>query len=235
MKQSFRSPALHIAVRDYIKDYIREHNLRPGDQLPPEGQLVEDLGVGRSSVREAVKSLQSLGIIQVRQGNGLYVSEPNFDSMLETFQFSLQYNPHTLAELLQVRIWLEVAVIGDAVGHIQETELSRLDEILTTWQERIRLAEEYADLDESFHQIIYGVIGNQTLMKFFDVFWIFFVKLENEITRDPNPQQVLDSHRSIVEAIRAYDVELTRQRLKEHFQSIKVRTDKYLESSPAQD
>jgi DNA-binding FadR family transcriptional regulator len=231
MKQLLRGPALYKAVRDYIKEYILEHDLKPGDPLPPEGKLVEDLGVGRSSVREAVKSLQSLGIIDVRQGNGLFVRELNFDPMLETFLFGLQFNPHTLAELLQVRTWLEAAVIGDAVGHIQDEELAKLEKVLKTWQERVEAGEEYADLDEAFHQIIYGVIGNETLMKLFSVFWIVFVSLESEVTHDPDPQEVLNSHRSILEAIKARDPALTRKRLTQHFDSIKDRTQKYLEVS----
>jgi DNA-binding FadR family transcriptional regulator len=232
MKQSLRGPALYKAVRDYIKEYILENDLKPGDPLPPEGKLVEDLGVGRSSVREAVKSLQSLGIIEVRHGNGLFVRELNFDPMLETFLFGLQFNPHTMAELLQIRIWLEAAVIGDVIGQIQDAELAKLDAILKTWQERIQDGTEYADLDESFHQIIYGVLGNQTLMNLFSVFWIVFVSLENDVTHDPDPQEVLNSHRSILEAIKAHDPSLTRQRLTRHFDSIKVRAQKYLESSP---
>jgi DNA-binding FadR family transcriptional regulator len=233
MKQSLRGPALYKAVRDYIKEYIIEHDLKPGDPLPPEGKLVEDLGVGRSSVREAVKSLQSLGIIEVRQGNGLFVRELNFDHMLETFLFGMQFNPHTLAELLQVRTWLEAAVIGDAVEHIQNEEMTKLEAILKTWEERLQEEKEYSDLDESFHQTIYGVIGNQTLMNLFSVFWIVFGELETEVTHDPDPQGVLNSHRSILDAIKTHDPSLTRKRLTEHFDSIKVRTQKYLESNPA--
>ena len=231
MKQSLRGPALYKAVRDYIKEYILENDLKPGDPLPPEGQLVEDLGVGRSSVREAVKSLQSLGIIEVRQGNGLFVRELNFDSMLETFLFGLQFNPHTMAELLQIRIWLEAAVIGDVVGHIQDEDLAKLEAILKTWQERIQAGKEYTDLDESFHQIVYGVIGNQTLMNLFSVFWMVFVSLENEVTHDPDPQEVLNSHCSIMEAMKTHDPSLTRQRLTRHFDSIRLRTEKFLEAN----
>ncbi|NJD60995.1 MAG: hypothetical protein C3F13_16060 [Anaerolineales bacterium] len=232
MKQSLRGPALYKAVRDYIKEYILENDLKPGDPLPTEGQLVEDLGVGRSSVREAVKSLQSLGIIEVRQGNGLFVRELNFDPMLETFLFGMQYDPHTLAELVQVRTWLEAAVIGDAVEHIQDEDLAKLEAIIKKWEERVHIGEEYADLDESFHQTIYSVIGNQTLMKLFSVFWIVFVNLEKEVTHDPDPQEVLNSHRSILAAIKIHDPSLTRQYLIRHFNSIKIRTQKYLESNP---
>ncbi len=235
MKQSLRGPALYTAVCEYIKNYILENNLKPGDPLPPEGQLADDLEVGRSSVREAVKSLQSLGIIEVRRGNGLFVRELNFDPILETFLFGLQFNPHTLAELLQVRIWLEVAVIGDAVEHIHADELEKLEIVLKTWEQRVQAGEEYSDLDETFHQIIYGVINNQTLMKLFAVFWIVFVGLENEVTHDPDPQEVLDSHNSILEAIKAHDPALTRRRLTQHFDSIKQRTQNFLDTNTSRD
>ena len=64
MEKPLRRPALSKEVRDYIKQYILENDLKGGDPLPPEHQLVEELGVGRSSVREAIKSLQSLGIVE---------------------------------------------------------------------------------------------------------------------------------------------------------------------------
>jgi len=228
MKQSLRGPALYQAIRDYIKQYILEHDLKPGDALPPEGQLVEDLGVGRSSVREAVKSLQSVGIVDVRQGNGLYVRELNFDPILETFLFGMQFDPDTLAELLQIRIWLEVAVIGDAVEHIGADEIAKLELLLAEWEKRIQASEEYSDLDETFHEIIYGVLDNQTLMKLFSVFWVSFTSLEKEVTRDPDPENVLAFHRSILDAIKTRDPARVRRQLMQHFEHVKERIHSYL-------
>lgn len=228
MKVPLRGPALYTSIRDYIKEYIIEHNLKPGDALPPEGQLVEELGVGRSSVREAVKSLQSMGIVDVRQGNGLYVRELNFDPMLETFLFGMQFDPHTLAELLQIRIWLEVAVIGDAVEHIGADEVAKLEDLLKTWEARVQDGEEYSDLDESFHQIVYGVLQNDTLMKFFSVFWVTFTSLESELTRDTDPENVLEFHKRILEAIQSRDPSQARAQLLQHFDHVKERIDHYI-------
>lgn len=228
MKQSLRGPALYTAIRDYIKQYILEHHLKPGDSLPPEGQLVEDLGVGRSSVREAVKSLQSVGIVDVRQGDGLYVRELNFDPMLEAFIFGMKFDPNTLAELLQIRIWIEVSVIGDAVGHLTNDDIAKLEGVLNEWEERVRDGEEYSDLDETFHQIIYGVLDNQTLMNLFSAFWTAFTNLDNKITQDADPESVLRFHHSILDAIRARDPNMTRKQLVQHFDYIKTRIDQYL-------
>jgi DNA-binding FadR family transcriptional regulator len=228
MKQSLRGPALYKAIRDYIKQYILEHHLKPGDPLPPEGQLVEDLGVGRSSVREAVKSLQSVGIVDVRQGDGLYVRELNFDPMLEAFIFGMKFDPNTLAELLQIRIWIEVSVIGDAVGHLSEEDVINLEDVLKQWEQRVRNGEEYSDLDESFHQIIYGVLHNQTLMNLFSAFWTAFTNLDNEITQDADPESVLQFHRSILDTIKTRDPDMTRKQLAQHFDHIKNRINQYL-------
>jgi DNA-binding FadR family transcriptional regulator len=189
---------------------------------------VEDLGVGRSSVREAVKSLQSVGIVDVRQGDGLYVRELNFDPMLEAFIFGMQFDPNTLAELLQIRIWIEVSVIGDAVGHLTDADVTKLEAVLGQWEQRVRDGEEYSDLDESFHQIIYGVLHNQTLMNLFSAFWTAFTNLDNKITQDADPENVLQFHRSILDAIRARDSESTRQQLLQHFAHIKNRINQYL-------
>ncbi|MWR20550.1 GntR family transcriptional regulator, partial [Helicobacter pylori] len=95
--KSLRQPVISEAVRDYIKEYIFAHNLQPGSPLLPESQLVEELGVSRSSVREAVKALQSLGLIEVRRGDGLYVRATNFDAITEILSFNLRLNPNMLA------------------------------------------------------------------------------------------------------------------------------------------
>jgi len=228
MKRSLRGPALNEVIRDYIKQYILEHDLRPGDPLPNEGRLVEDLGVGRSSVREAVKSLQSLGIVDVRQGEGLYVRELNFDPMLETFKFGMQFDPQTLAELLQIRIWLEMAVIGDAVKQIGAEELAELDAIVQTWERRIQKREKYYDLDEEFHRILYSTLNNHTLMKLFDVFWIAFLSLEIGAIQESDPAEELESHRILLLAVKARDADLTRKQLQRHFDHVKERIQRYL-------
>ena len=159
--------------------------------------------------------------------------ELNFDPMLEAFTFGIKFDPNTLAELLQIRTWLEVSVIGDTVGHLTDDDLTRLEAVLKEWEQRVRDGEEYSDLDESFHQIIYGVLNNQTLMNLFSAFWIAFTNLENEITRDTDPESVLHFHRSILDAIRTRDPELTRKQLLQHFDHIKKRIDLYLSTFEA--
>ena len=88
-----REPGLKQRIQEQIKRVITERELQPGDLLPPEGQLAEDLGVSRGSVREAIKSLESLGIVESKHGAGVCVREFNFDSILEFLSFGLTFQP----------------------------------------------------------------------------------------------------------------------------------------------
>jgi DNA-binding FadR family transcriptional regulator len=231
MKKNLRGEALYKAVCDYIKQYIIENNLRAGDPLPSEGQLADDLGVGRGSVREAVKSLQSLGIIDVQHGTGLSVRELNFDPMLETFKFGMRFDARTISELLQIRILLETAVIGNAVEKIDEDSLKDLDALLKQWDAYNKEGKSFTELDEDFHRILYSVLDNNTLMQLFDVFWDAFWELDLGDIVVPDPVKELQAHRQILDAVKARDVELTRTRLVQHFDYVIGRIETYRQSA----
>lgn len=226
MEKPLRGPALNEAIRNYVKQYILDNKLDGGDPLPPESQLAQDLGVGRSSVREAVKALQSLGIVEVRHGNGLFVREYNFDPILEILSYGMQFDPVRLAELFQVRIWLEAAVIGDAVRQIGPAELAELERTLEAWKWRVMAGEPHADLDERFHCVLYGSLNNQTLLKLFEVFWITFENLGIKDIQDSDPLAELEHHQAILEAVRAGNGPQARQRLIEHFNPLQMRIDR---------
>ena len=226
MDRKLRGPSLNVVTQNYIKDYIIENCLKPGDPLPAEGEFALDLGVSRGPVREAVKSLESLGIIEVRRGEGLFVREWNFDPVLETLQFGMRVSPETLAELYQIRKWLEIAVIGDAVNKISDDELMQLDILMLQWERAMKAGEEYIQFDEEFHRIILGTLQNQTLMKLFSSFWVAFNSHEGRELYSPDLDRAIHAHRSVLEAIKKRDPELARQALQEQFLGFKERIRK---------
>lgn len=221
--------ALHEAVRDYIKQYILENKLKPGDSLPPEGQLAEELGVGRSSVREAVKALQSLGIVEARQGNGLYVREYNFDPVLEILSYGMRFNHTILLEFFQIRLWLEAAIIGDAVRQIEADQMAQLEAVLEGWVKRTESGQAWADLDKQFHEILYQTLNNQTLLKLLEVFWLAYDKLDLAGIYDADPAEELADHQAILDAIKRGDPDLTRQRLLANFTHFQSRIERGIE------
>ena len=205
MEGKARGQSLTHQVTDYIKDYIVEHNLQEGDSIPSEGQIAETLGISRSPVREAVKSLRSLGIVDVRHGEGLFVREWNFDPLLENLEFGIRTSPKKLAELYEVRKWLEMSVIEESVNRITDDEVLELEIIMLQWEKAVKSGEEYIHFDEKFHQIILGTMQNETLLKLFAAFWITFKNLKDINLQSPDKERVLNEHRAIVTAIKDRD------------------------------
>jgi len=222
--KSLRQPVISEAVRDYIKEYIIIHNLQPGSPLLPESQLSEELGISRSSVREAVKSLQSLGLIEVRRGDGLYVRETNFDAITEILSYNLRLNPEMLVEVLHLRMWLESAVIGEAIPRLSPSDIADLEGIIRQWKQHTDTGKSTEELDEQFHRILYRSLGNTTLDKILGVFWIALHRYSEQVKHmTPKETRVqYENHKGILEAVKQGDAALARQRLLDHFADSKI-------------
>ncbi len=229
MKLKKQGRSLNVSVQDYIKDHIVENDLQAGDALPPEGQIAADLGVSRSPVREAVKALQSVGIIEVRHGEGLFVREWNFDPLLENFQFGIRVSPQKIAELYQVRKWLEMAVIGECVERISDDEIMELDILMLQWERALRSGEDYIEYDEKFHQIILGTIRNETLLKLFSTFWAAFKSSKESDMYSPELDRVLREHQNVVDAIKQRDPDLAQKMLHEQFLGFQERIQEIID------
>lgn len=235
MAQKLRGPALSQTVRDHIKRFIIKHNLKAGDALPSESQLAEDLGVGRSSVREAVKALQSLGIIEARHGNGLFVREWNLDPVLETLEYGLKFDTRSLGELLDIRMWLESAVIGDLVAIITPETLAELDDLIAQWRAQIEAGDfNDAHWDERFHCTLYGALGNETMLKLFETFWVAFATFDKAPVDPQSKLNMVDVHAAIVQAIKQGDVELAKSRLVDSYQSLRIIIRQRMKTDPVQ-
>jgi len=223
MDKPLRGPALSEAIRTYIKNYIITNKLQAGDPLPPETQLMDELGVGRSSVREAVKALQSLGIVEIRRGDGLYVRETNFDPILEVLDYSMRFDPTMFAEIFRVRVWLESAVIGDAVRTISDEHIRQLELLMQEWEKRVAAGQPFAEMDERFHCILYQSLHNRTLIMLLEVFWDAFEDLDIEAIRNTNAALALKDHWDLLQAVRERDADRSRQQLIYHFSHVSRR------------
>lgn len=205
-------PSRAEMARQHILEHIIRNALRSGDPLPPEGQIAQEVGVSRGSVREAVKALESLRIVEVRHGEGLYVRGISLDSLLEILTFGARFDPPLLADLLQVRTWLEVAAVEDAVKSIDEAHVQEMERCLHEWEESVRKGTPISKVDRQFHRALYSVLKNRVLLELFDIFWTVFLHIGIEdIKRDPTPQATLEEHRAIFEAVKKRDHSAARE------------------------
>lgn len=212
---------LHHSVQDRLKDYIATNRLICGNPLPPEAELARRLGVSRNSVREAVKGLESLGIVETRRGIGVFVAEFSFGPLLDHLPYGFNGSLRDVAELLEVRKTLEVALIERVLDIIPQDRLAALDHALEAMREKAERNEGFPEADEQFHTELFACLGNRILDRLIVVFWQAFHKATRFFDmQNQNPMSTYNDHLEIVAAIRARDAARARKALESHYRGI---------------
>lgn len=226
LTEPLRGPTLYKRVQEYVKGYIVAHGLKPGDPLPSEGELASSLQVSRGSIREAVKALETLGILEVRHGHGLLVRDFNLDPVLDILQYGLVFDQSKIREIQQIRKWLETAAISEVIPRIGESEIAEIEEVLARWELKAAANESTSAEDRAFHQVLFGVLGNQSLNSLLDIFWVVFHSVRvKTITTDLQPTTTVQDHRNILAAVQARDTALAQRCIQEHFHNLERRID----------
>ncbi len=205
-----------MAVTDEAIEKLREMivsgRLKPGDRLPREADLATSLGLSRSSLREAVRALSLVRILDVRQGDGTYVSSLAADSLLDALSFIVEFHHDaSVLELLEVRRILEPAASARAAVLIDDASLASLEEILDR-STPDSAVEELVRNDVEFHRAIAVASGNTVLASLIESLSgpTQRARVWRGITQEGALARTLAEHRSIFGAIRAHDPELAR-------------------------
>ena len=187
-------------------------------------QLAEQLGVSRAVVREALRSLEALGVIYSRRGAGRYVSKFNLDPILENLSYGMLFDVEDLQEIIAVRERLEVGFIADAIVAMDEETLTQIREAIDTMHHKGMAGEDFLAEDLTFHRLLYRVTGNRLLMKLLEIFRIVYQNLHQQSLGVPRDIETeLQNHKAILQAIEAKDITLAQQRMRIHFDGIKER------------
>ena len=148
---------------DSIRAMIRSGELSPGDRLPPEQELAERLGVSRGSLREAVRALSQINVLDVRRGDGTYVSSLAPCELLSGMVFAMELvQAKDLDEVIEVRQLLFPPAAALAAQRVTDDQLSRMHEVVDQL-ERATDPDEIARLHDQFGTLVYDATGNQTL------------------------------------------------------------------------
>ena len=191
-------------LADRIIQLILDEGLGQGDRLPNEAVLVERLGAGRSSVREAVKLLQSRNIVRVRQGSGTYVAS-NPGVVEDPLGFTFIDDKRRLAhDLLEVRFMIEPEMARMAAEHATAEQAARITELC---DESERLAEsgaDYSEADTEFHSAVAQASGNLVVPRLMPILKAS-VPLFIDVTGRRLVAETIRTHRGVADAIAAHD------------------------------
>jgi GntR family transcriptional repressor for pyruvate dehydrogenase complex len=152
-----------------LRTMIQSGELPPGARLPPEHQLATEMGISRSGVREAVKVLESARVLDVRRGDGTYVTSLAPHLLLEGIGFAFELlQGDTLLEVMEVRRLLEPAATGLAAAHLTTEQIDELASLMEQMRAAVTDAEQLMQLDIAFHRAVVTATGNETLTSLLD-------------------------------------------------------------------
>ncbi|MEU1790639.1 FadR/GntR family transcriptional regulator [Streptomyces sparsogenes] len=205
-----------------IKGMIVSGALRPGDRLPKESELAAELGLSRNSLREAVRALSLIRILDVRQGDGTYVTSLDPQLLLEALSFVVDFHrDDTVLEFLAVRRILEPAATALACARISDATLDALDSQLDALGPEPSV-EELVDCDLDFHRGIVQASGNSVLCSLLDGLSgpTTRARVWRGLTQEDAVGRTLREHRAIVAALRDRDAEAARSWATVHIASV---------------
>ncbi|GHU69981.1 GntR family transcriptional regulator [Spirochaetia bacterium] len=196
-------------VLTQIKDSLKRGELKPGDKLPGTSELAAKMGVGISSVREAIKMLESLGAVESRQGEGTFVCNALREGAANAFEIQFMLLPRTAEYLVQFRELYETAYTQLAMEQATPAELEQVEAIVIALEEKVRrlspaaLMEPKDELD--FHRSVLYCTHNPYIIKIGEVsLELFFDAVQDQLA----PLKINDAaedHRNILEALRNKD------------------------------
>ena len=211
-------------VANSIQEMILEGNLKPGDQLPSERELVEQLGVSRTVVREAFRLLQERGLVRIITGSGTYVTQADWEWFLNPLGFCYRVKKNSFLDLIEIRRFLELEIAALAAQRGTDSDVEALENEITTMEAAIpgietdpAKLERFIQADLAFHNNLAQASGNML----FPVLLSSIVDLLHDFRRQASsmpgaPRQALLYHRELQECVRTHDPERARQVMRDH-------------------
>jgi len=207
----------------HIHQIVQERNLRVGDKLPSERELSELLGAGRSSVREALRALELLGLIETRRGEGTFLKHYRHNRLIDILGFFILQDGKSKKDLIEMRRMLELDAVRLACRRATDKHFEEMERILAAAEERVARGEVPAEEDYQFHRVICRSSRNSILHRI----WAPLVEYSNSVrveslSREGRAKAALQEHREIMAAIRAGDVQVAVEKMRHHLENSKL-------------
>lgn len=225
MFKPVKNMKVYEQVVDQIKEMVRIGQIKKGDKLPTERVMAEELQVSRTSIREAMRALEVVGLVESRQGAGNYIREEFDDVLLEPLSIVFMLQNGTNKDIFELREVLELSTIFLSVMRISDEELKKLGELVEMFKTS-RNEKENVKIDSEFHSIIVKAANNVLITNLLEVVSELVDKFITEgrraiLSDERNKEKLLDFHEKIYLAIKNRDVYSAYKYMQEHFELIK--------------
>jgi len=214
-----RIPVIDQSI-DVIKAYIMEGNLKAGDFLPPEMELCKQLGIGRSTLREGIKTLEIQGFVRKKHGVGMMIVNESDQAALEMLQLMLKRNGSSTMELMEVRYAIELRTAKLAAINASKADVIEIGGHVQIMQNNISTIEEYVKADINFHQAVAKASHNTVFEFMLNTIRPLLEEMIHETLKfEHRPELSMKYHEKIFEAIKTKSPEKAVEAIKEHLQA----------------
>lgn len=220
MFREIKNTKVFEQVIEQIKEIIKNGELRCGDKLPSERDLCEQLNVSRTSIREALRSLEMLGIVECRQGEGNFIKESFEDSLLEPLSITFMLHGSKTNEILELRKIIEPETAALAAKNISAAELQEIKELIDLLNHE-EDSKKIADIDKEIHYKIVQASENYLVINvMYAVSYLVDRYIEDVVAnmfKSPeNRNVVMEQHKAIVKAIEAHNAHEASVAMRKH-------------------
>jgi GntR family transcriptional regulator, transcriptional repressor for pyruvate dehydrogenase complex len=197
------------------------NKLKPGDMLPPERELVRRFGVSRGSIRDAIRSLEAVGLLEPRQGIGTVVRELPEDAVVTPMTSILLQKRKVISELLDVRNIIEPALARRAALHASPEQIAEMQATLRRQEEKVRRGQPATEEDSAFHYALALAADNSMMMKLVQVLMDLLRETrERSLEGDGRAQKSLAGHHRILAALKSRDASAAEEAVRGHLSEI---------------
>jgi GntR family transcriptional repressor for pyruvate dehydrogenase complex len=216
-----RKTRVYHEIVNQIRELIGGGRIKPGDRLPPERELAEMFNASRNSVRDAMRVLEQMGLVESRQGDGTYVQSVSAERLAEPLALMLLQSRTQMRELWEVRQVLEPAIAEFAAERITDEELDELEAILEA--QRLKVDSGFIALEEdtAFHNGIAEAARNTVMLRTLDTLVdLLRQSRERALQQRDRPRYSLVGHERILAALRRRDPVGARSEMLQHLREI---------------
>jgi len=212
---SNKRPSAVETVIEEIKTLLKNGQLRPGDKIPNELELSRIFAISRGPIREAVRALVALGILEIRRGDGTYISDSSPTTAVDHLLFHILLDRPQLKEIRDLRYMIELGMVEMLLTNIEEQDVEELESINREMEELIdsgsREVELISQLDVAFHKKIGHSTRNRLVEKIYDFTLELFSPTIEQTHAMPNAGNISsDVHKAILSGIKQRDHDKTR-------------------------
>ncbi|MBK5252773.1 MAG: FadR family transcriptional regulator [Peptostreptococcaceae bacterium] len=220
--QKIKKATISETIIEQIKKMVLDGQLTPGQKLPSERELTEILGVSRSSIREAMRSLSSIGLVDIRSGEGTFLND-NTNLLTDHFQLQCLMKKYSILELVEARKMIEIEIIKLAIVRGNSNDIDYIIERYMETMENKNSPLEFIKADFNFHMAIAEASKNRYLAEMLAATRELLLEINTDVIRKPGQiDKAIITHESIIDAIKSGDIYKAQVQMGSHIDMVAV-------------